>query len=46
MIEVGDEKSYIHYAEAFIFRAQDFLRKKVGLEGEALLPLCERVKIY
>jgi len=44
MIEVGDEKSYIHYAEVFIFRAQDFLRKKVGLEGAGIIPVCERLE--
>ena len=42
-VEVGDEVAFIKYAEAFIYFAQDLLRKKDGLTEEAVLGVCEMV---
>ena len=46
MIEVGDEKAFVMYAENFIFKMQQLLREKDDFEGEALLPVCEKVEDY
>jgi hypothetical protein len=42
-ILMGDERSYIQFAENFIFRMQDLLRKKPDLELEPLIQTCEKV---
>ena len=46
MIEVGDEKAFVMFAENFIFKMQESLRSKNDMEGEALLGICEKVEDY
>ena len=46
MIDVGDEKAFVMYAEDFIFKMQQLIREKPDFDGEALLPVCEKIEDY
>ena len=44
MIEVGDEKAFVFYAEKFIFEMQQLLRSHYDFDAEPLLPICEKIE--